>query len=273
MTTIDGRVLLSASLNESFFRQQIFVAVNNMFDTDTTIHLAVFVPGETEDMHTKLRDELCGYLRKALVSVDKDWVFGVEVEKSLTAQEDEVVVTINDPSLMAYGSEELVLQAVRPFVTVRAKRMYRRLTILSANQLLVPLNFEYTGILNELVMLQLPAEMQLMGSFTRKISADMTESDGRACSLVEETLMAMLQAFGLTWRFLRLVAYRNGVQLEAGFDGANPPKPYQLNLFEDVVAQVLGAYCRYSNSVYGELMFQPVDRHSAELDDGGEPPE
>jgi hypothetical protein len=65
------------------------------------------------------------------------------------------------------------------------------------------------------------------------------------------------------------VATREGVKLEAHLDGANPPKAYQLNMFEAIVANALSIHCRYSG-VYDELVFQPVSRHTAELDDGSE---
>ncbi len=51
-----------------------------------------------------------------------------------------------------------------------------------------------------------------------------------------------------------------------------PVEPFIVLQLAGVV-QVLSAYTRYSNSVYGELAFQPIDRHYGELDDGSEPPE
>jgi len=65
MTTIDHRVLLSPSLDNWFFDQQVFVTVNNMFNTDSTIQLGV-----TAETHNNMRDELRNYLERSLIGID-----------------------------------------------------------------------------------------------------------------------------------------------------------------------------------------------------------
>jgi hypothetical protein len=269
MPTINRRVLLPTSLNELFFEQRIFVTVNNMFQTDSTIQLGVTIPGETEAAHNKVHDELRSYLQRTLIGIADDWV--VEIGQELDSEDLVIVVSINDAHWMGYDSEDLILDTVRVFMTVKAKQMYRRLTILGARQLLVPLHFEYQNMLNSVVTLQLPQGLKLANTFGRDIDPG-SESYDRACDLLQETIQVALQNKGFDWKFLNLVATRKGVKLEVNFDGANPPKAYQLNMFEAIVARALDTHCRYSD-VYDELMFQSVSRHTADLDDGCEPAE
>lgn len=266
MTILDGRVLTAASINELYFQQRIFVVTANRFNLDKTIRLGVFIPGETETARANLRDELCNHLLKTLTGVDNNWVIDVELKQDPATSELVIAVDIDDARLMADESEDEILRAVRVFMAVRAKRMHRQLTVLSANQLLVPLNFEYSGAPNDFMTLRLPRELKLTNSFGRVVDCSDTEGFYEAYSLLNETLVAMLQAKGFRWKLLSLVN-REGVRLDVIFDSLNPLKPYQLNMFEAVIAQVLSAHARYSNSIYSELTFQPTSRHYAEHND------
>jgi hypothetical protein len=268
MTDINTRALLSNSLDDRIFEQQIFVTVNSMFGNEARVPLGVTIPGETEEAHGRLRRELCGYLSRALTGIDDDWVASVAIEKNDSC-EDEVVVIVDNPEMMDVDTENLVLSAVRVFMTLQAKRMYRQLTVLGARQMAVPLNFDYgDNILKSSVQLQLPMGLQLMSS-GRKVNRG-TQSYTYACSLIEETLRAMLLAKGISWRSLDLRTSHDGVKLEVLFDGANPPRYYELNDFEATVVAVLGAYCRFSDTVFSELVFQPVRQHKRDIDDGSE---
>jgi len=268
MTIIDHRVLLSPSLDKWFFNQRVFVTVNNMFNTDSTIQLGVTIPGETAETHNNMRDELRHYLERSLIGIDDDWV--VEVKHELDSEEPTIEVGIDDAQWMGCDSEGLILDAVRVFMTVKAKQMYCQLTILNARQLLVPLHFEYQNMLNTIVTLQLPRGLKMADMFGRDTSPD-SESYDRACDLLRETIQVALRSKNFNWKFLSLTATSKGVKFEAYFDGANPPKPYQLNMFEAIVAHALDTHCHYSEMY--EMLFQPVFRHTAELDDGSEPAE
>jgi hypothetical protein len=196
--TIERRVLLSTSLNKQFFEQRVFVTVNNMFNSGTTIRLGVTIPGETERAHNKMRDELRSYLQRALISIDNDWV--VEIGQEFDSEEPVIVIHINDAQLMGFSSEELILDAVRVFMSVKTKRMYRELTILGARHLLVPLNFEYQDMLNSIVRLQLPWGLKLASTFGRDIDPSSSESYETACDLLRETILGALQSKGFNWK-------------------------------------------------------------------------
>jgi len=130
---------------------------------------------------------------------------------------------------MSYDSEDLILDAVRVFMTVKVKQMYRQLTILNARQLLVPLHFEYQNMPNTIVTLQLPQGLKMADMFGRDTSPN-SESYDRACDLLRETIQVTLRSKNFNWKFLNLTATPKGVKFEVCFDGANPPKPYQLNI-------------------------------------------
>lgn len=269
-TTIDHRVLLPDSLDERFFERRVFVTVDSVFNLDTMIQLCVTIPGETEEVHNKMRDELRSYLQRALIGIDNDWV--VEVERESNSEEPVIVVHINDAQLMGFDSEELVLNAVRAFMSVKAKRAYRELTILSACQLLVPLHFKYRGLLNDMVTLKLPEELKLVDTFGRHVDLSTSESYEQACGLLQETIKVALRSKSFDLKLLDVRATRRGVELEVYFDETNPLKAYQRNMLEAIVAHALSTHCHYAG-VYEELVFQPVSRHAVELDDDSEPSE
>ncbi len=81
------------------------------------------------------------------------------------------------------------------------------------------------------------ASPTLAGGRLRSLRRAGSDRELRPClQACRRALMGKLQAKGLDWKFFQAQSTRDGLRLEVGFDGANPPKAYQLNLFESTVA-------------------------------------
>jgi hypothetical protein len=248
----------------------LVVVSNSLFDDNCEVRLGLIAPSMKEQDLRVLREGLC---ERFNATADSDWLYGAKIKPHFETGDPEVVVTINDPSLLGHQSVDLILGLARAFVAPTAAQHWcSNICTLKGTQRLVPLAFD-RPLSTTAMSVTLPKPLALRTprryaarQLTEKIlnGTDSSAAAGRAY------LQAALElAFdNVDWIDNVVVGSSyQGTSVAVNFDYRFETTPFRVNTTQAVIMEVLKQHVVPPQGVYDDLVFVSTTPAGEDEDD------